>query len=165
MVIGCCGAGKSTFSRKLNSILNTELIHLDQYYWKPNWEESDSEEWSKKVIELANKSEWIIDGNYSGTMKYRIEKADTIIFLDYPTWRCLWRVLKRTVKYYGKERPDMPIGCKERFSFEFIHYVAMFNFLKRKSLINQLEPYKKDKRIEIIKSDQEAERFLKNFVR
>jgi adenylate kinase family enzyme len=41
LVIGCCGAGKSTFSKKLLAILNVELIHLDQYYHKPNWEEPE----------------------------------------------------------------------------------------------------------------------------
>jgi adenylate kinase family enzyme len=43
LVIGCCGAGKSTFSRKLHHIINLELIHLDQYYHKPNWEEPEKE--------------------------------------------------------------------------------------------------------------------------
>lgn len=63
MVIGCCGAGKSTFSRKLHDITNLELIHLDQEYWKPNWEETDKNDWQNKVQQLANKSSWIIDGN------------------------------------------------------------------------------------------------------
>jgi adenylate kinase family enzyme len=44
LVIGCCGAGKSTFSKKLQLILNLEIIHLDQYYHKPNWEEPQQEE-------------------------------------------------------------------------------------------------------------------------
>ena len=30
MVIGCGGAGKSTFSRKLHAITGIEIIHLDQ---------------------------------------------------------------------------------------------------------------------------------------
>ncbi len=34
MVIGCCGAGKSTFSKKLGEHTNLEVIHLDQHYWK-----------------------------------------------------------------------------------------------------------------------------------
>jgi len=115
MVIGCCGSGKSTFSKQLKAMLNLELIHLDQYYWKPHWVESDSAEWSNKVQELANKEAWIMDGNYAGTMKWRIARADTIIYLDRSTLTCLWRVIKRTIQHYGKSRPDMPEGCKERF--------------------------------------------------
>ena len=37
MVIGCCGAGKSTFSRRLHTVTGLELIHLDQQHWQPNW--------------------------------------------------------------------------------------------------------------------------------
>jgi len=137
MVIVCCGAGKSTFSKKLAKITNLDLIHLDQHFWKPNWEETEKEQWSKIVSELANKESWIIDGNYGGSMDIRIKHADTIIYLDYPTLKCLWRVTKRIIKYHGKERPDMPKGCKERFNLEFYHYVALYNFLRRKKLIKK----------------------------
>jgi len=59
MVIGC-GAGKSTFSKRLHSITKIEVIHLDQYYWKPNWVESNTEEWTKTAEALIQKEEWIM---------------------------------------------------------------------------------------------------------
>ena len=58
-----------------------------------------------------------MDGNYSGTVDVRIESADTIIYLDYPTLKYFCRVVKRIVKYH--ESADMPQGCKERLDFEF----------------------------------------------
>ena len=85
MVIGCGGAGKSTFSKKLGQLTGLEVIHLDQYYWKPNWEESDKEEWNQLATQLATKPSWIMDGNYGGTMDIRIARADTIIYLDFST--------------------------------------------------------------------------------
>ena len=72
LVIGCCGSGKSTFSKKLQSILNLEVIHLDQYYHKPNWEEMEEGEWGKTVNNLVQKPSWIMDGNYSDTLDVRI---------------------------------------------------------------------------------------------
>ena len=33
-VIGCCGAGKSVFSRKLASVTGLPLYHLDIMYWR-----------------------------------------------------------------------------------------------------------------------------------
>ena len=81
LVIGCCGAGKSTFSKKLQSILKLELIHLDQYYHKPNWEEPKKGEWDKIVNSLLQKPSWIMDGTYNRTMDVRIKSADTIIYL------------------------------------------------------------------------------------
>lgn len=52
MVLGCCGAGKSTFSRALHSVSGLELIHLDQHYWKPDWEETNEAEWENIVRKL-----------------------------------------------------------------------------------------------------------------
>ncbi len=160
MIIGCCGAGKSTLSKRLGTATNLDIIHLDQYYWKPNWVETDNVEWNKVVENLANKSSWIIDGNYGGTMDMRIERADTIIYLDYPTIKCLWRITKRIVKYRGLIRPDMPKGCKERFNLKFYHYVATYNLTRRKSLLKKLVPLKKEKQILIFTNDMESEHFL-----
>jgi len=69
LAIGCYGAGKSTFSKKLQSILKLELIHLDQYYYKPNWEEPEKEQWKQTVNNLVQKPSWIMDGNYKGTLE------------------------------------------------------------------------------------------------
>lgn len=54
------------------------------------------------VQKLSRKESWIIDGNYSGSLDIRIEKADTIIYLDYSTVNCLWRVINRIIKYHGE---------------------------------------------------------------
>lgn len=43
MVIGCCGAGKSTFSKALHAATQLELIHLDQHYWKPERRKLDNQ--------------------------------------------------------------------------------------------------------------------------
>lgn len=160
MVIGCCGAGKSTFAKALHGITHLELLHLDSYYWKPNWVESDSESWKKTVQAMADKSNWIIDGTYGGTIDIRIKRADTIIYLDYPTWRCLWRIAKRIVKYWGTVRPDMPAGCEERFDLNFIHYVATFNFLKRDVLMKKVNAHRDSKQVHIIKNDEAVIDFL-----
>ncbi len=162
LVLGCCGAGKSTFATALSSISELELIHLDQYYWKPNWEEPNPVDWENIVQKLAGKPQWIIDGNYGGTIDIRIRQADTIIYLDYPTWLCLWRVTVRTLKYWGKERPDMPEGCKERFDWEYFHFVATFNLRNRKRLLKKLDSFKQEKRIFIFKHDRQAYDFLEN---
>ena len=160
LVIGCCGAGKSTFSKKLQSILNLELIHLDQYYHKPNWEEPKQEEWEKTVNSLVQKPSWIIDGNYSGTMDVRIKSADTIIYLDYPTLKCFWRVIIRILKYHGVARSDMANGCKEQFDLEFLHFVATFNYKNRLGIINKLNLIKNKKKVYILKTDKQADKFL-----
>lgn len=162
MVIGCCGAGKSTFAKKLGNITKLEVIHLDQHYWKPDWIETEPTEWTRIVNGLSNKSNWIMDGNYGSSMDIRLKRADTIVYLDYPIIKCLWRITKRILKYRGKVRPDMPDGCRERFDLEFYHYVATFNLVRRKKILSLLNSKKNEKRIFTFKDDRESEYFLKS---
>lgn len=160
MIIGCCGSGKSTLSRQLQKVTGLPLYHLDQYYWKPNWTETPIDKWTQIVRDLADKEEWIIDGNYGGTMDIRMQRTDTIIYLDVPTVKCLWRVLGRIRKYHGQVRPDMPDGCKERLDFEFLHYVATYNLLRKKTILKKLKLLETDKTIITLRNNKDIEDFL-----
>lgn len=165
LIIGCSGAGKSTFARRLHAVTRLPLIHLDQYYWKPNWVEPDWQEWRQTLAMLLEKPSWIMDGNFGGTMDLRIGKADLVIYLDFPAWLCLWRVLKRVFKYRGKERPDMPEGCREKWDIGFLHYVATFNLTRRKPLLAKLDTYRSEKEILVFTTDKQAADFLENLVK
>ena len=114
LVIGCGGAGKSTLARKLGERLGLEVIHLDVHFWRPGWVQTPDEEWIPIVDELIEKESWIIDGSFNGTLDRRMARADTVIFLDLPRWRCLVRAIKRLLKYRAAtgptSRPDAPNG-------------------------------------------------------
>lgn len=97
-IIGCTGAGKTTLAKKLGVRFDVPVYHLDHYYWKPGWIESDLEMFKKKHQELITQSAWIIDGNQMATVAERVQTADIIIFLDIPRFICIWRVLRRWLK-------------------------------------------------------------------
>ena len=160
LVIGSCGAGKSTLSKKLNSILSLPVIHLDVHYHKPNWQEPTKEEWEIILKKLVRKPKWIMDGNYSDSFDIRIPRADTIIYLDYGSISCLYRVLKRNIKYYGKKRSDIAKGCTESFDLAFLKFVLLFNYHNKKEIYKRLKSLKKIKQVIILKSDAEVEFFL-----
>jgi adenylate kinase family enzyme len=160
MIIGCGGSGKTTLSKKLHKITGIELFHLDMLFWKPNWVESDKEEWAAVVDDISKRSSWVLDGNYGGTMDIRIQQADTVIFLDVSRWLCLYRVLKRTIKFYGRTRDDMTEGCEERFSWEFILYVFRYNDTRRPVILEKLTAFKNKKKIVLLKSNKEVKHFL-----
>jgi len=160
LVIGCCGAGKSTFSKNLKKILKLPLIHLDAHYHKPNWQEPDKNEWQKTVFSLVQKPSWIMDGNFSDSFDIRIPRADTIVYLDYSSIRCCLRVLKRNVTYYGGTRSDIAEGCKESFDLSFLKFVLNFNRRNRSNIYNRLEKLKKNKNIIVLKNDSQVKSFL-----
>ncbi len=69
-----------------------------------------------------------MDGNYSRTWQMRLERTDTVIFLDISTPVRLWRVLSRIAKGYGRDREDLGPGCPEKLDLDFV-----FNWVARYS--------------------------------
>lgn len=111
IVTGLAGAGKSTFSRTLSAKTGLPVIHLDLHFWKPGWVEPQEAEWREKQRSLLEGEDWIADGNYHGTLDLRLERADTIVYLDTPWWTCARRAFMR-----GIRRPagtQMPDGCDD----------------------------------------------------
>jgi adenylate kinase family enzyme len=119
LVIGSGGAGKSTFAEQLFARTGLPLIHLDALYWRPGWEETPKAEWMSLIGRIVGEPEWIMDGNYGGTLDQRLEACDTAILLDTSPWRCLWRVVGRRIRHGGKSRPGLAAGCHERLDATF----------------------------------------------
>lgn len=126
LVIGSPGAGKSTLSHQLAKRTGLPLYHLDMLHWLPGWIERDRDEAKAELAEILTQDRWIIDGNYGSILPMRLERADTVVWLDYPTPLCFGRMLKRWWQHRGRTRPDMTEGCPERLDLEFLLYVLMF---------------------------------------
>ena len=129
-IVGGSGSGKSTLCDILSEKFSLPAVHLDSINFKPNWIEIDKNERDKIISAKALEDKWIIDGNYTKTLKLRFEKADLIIWLDYSTFALLNGVFKRYFKLRNKDRKEIP-GCQERITFDFIKYVATYNKKKR----------------------------------
>ena len=159
-IIGCGGAGKSTLARQLSGLLDIPVYHLDALFWKAGWTATTESEFDTNLYEILSKDKWIIDGNYARTLSVRIREADTIIFLDYPTYVCLFRVIKRRIKYSGETRPDMAKDCKEKIDAEFIKWILNFRRKNRSLVLSELDKYKSEKQIYIFRSSGELEDFV-----
>lgn len=106
-VVGTTGSGKSTFARQLAEKLNLTYIEMDNLFWKDDWQESTDEEFFAKLRHAMDKVEqgWVIDGNYSRTMPVKLEKIDTIIWLDYPFSVNVYRLVQRTLSRVISQKP------------------------------------------------------------
>ena len=162
LVIGPGGSGKSTFAKRLGQILGIDVKHLDSFYWRAGWTKPSEQDWIQKVNELTSGESWILDGNFGGTLALRVERCDTIIFLDMPRLLCLWRVTKRRLTYRNRSRPDMAEGCNEKLDLEFIDWVWNYSSRSRPRVLKLLEEKKATKKIVWLRSNAEAERFLKS---
>lgn len=123
LVMGSPGAGKSTFARRLGAALGLPVIHLDQLFWNPGWVQTPRPLFREKVEAAVGAPAWVIDGEFHlGHIEARIAAADTVIYLDTPRLICMWRIVLRILRGHGRVRADMPEGCPEQFSWDFIKY-------------------------------------------
>ena len=159
LIIGCSGSGKTTLARALKEKLGLPVVHLDQLWWKNGWEHVTREEFDSRLAMALNMDRWIIDGNYSRTIEMRLQHCDTIIYLDFDRWQCLWGMAQRVICNYGKHRPDMGGNCKERFDWEFVKWIWNFNEQNRTRNYTWLAQAKHAKSI-VLKNRKEVKRFL-----
>ena len=154
IVIGCPGSGKSTVSRELHNKTGIPLYHLDMMYWNADKTTVEKSVFLERLSDVLEKDEWIIDGNYSSTMKLRMVACDTVIFLDYPLDVCLDGIRERR----GKPRSDMPwIETEE--DEEFIEFIKNYNEQQKPKVLELLKKYS-DKNIIILESREQADAFL-----
>ena len=107
VVTGLAGSGKSTFSVTLAARTGLPVIHLDLCFWKPGWVAPSEAEWRERQRGVLADDAWIADGNYQETLDLRLERADTVVFLDLPWWLCAGRAFLR-----GFRMPaELPPGC------------------------------------------------------
>jgi adenylate kinase family enzyme len=161
IIIGCGGAGKSTLARKLGEKTGLPVIHLDQVWWSPgNWQHMERPDFEKQLMKEMEKPRWILDGNFRRTLEMRLSKCDTVIYLDFPSLVCLKNWLGRVIKNWGHARADMAEGCTERFDPEFALWIWNFN-KNHRARFYELLNHAEGKRVIILKSRREVERFLK----
>jgi len=159
-IIGSGGTGKSTLAQQLGTITNLPVYHLDALHWKPGWVPTPEDEWDQLMEELTSQDEWIMDGNYGRSMDTRLQRADTVIFLDYPTRVSMYRAIKRAIRDYGKTRPDMGEGCNERYNAEFFKWVLHYRRYKRPGILKKLDKLKDQKKVYIFESPRQLKEFL-----
>ena len=161
VIIGCGGSGKSTLARKLGDKLSLPVVHLDRIWWRPGWVSIPREEFDRLLAAELAKPQWIIDGNFNRTIPQRLAACDTVIYLDYNRFVCLWGMLHRVLTGRNKTRPDITEGCPERLNWEFISFIWNYNKTCRKNnltLLSQLENVK----VHIFRNRRQTARFLKN---
>jgi adenylate kinase family enzyme len=159
LVIGSGGSGKTTFARRLAERLGLPLVHLDAHYWKPGWLETPNAEWDAQIERFIAEPAWVMDGNYGRTLDVRLAACDTVVFLDTPRHVCLWRIVKRRFRYWGRSRPDVAPGCPEQLSWEFIAWVWTYRKRRRPAILQRLGRLTTARAI-VLSGHDEVEAFL-----
>jgi adenylate kinase family enzyme len=98
-IIGNSASGKSSLASKLSKMLKIKSYDLDDFYWQKKFTKKRKPEQVEKLVKRVTKRKsWIIEGVYSSCVTCSLDRADLIIWLDYPAHVIVWRLLKRQLK-------------------------------------------------------------------
>ena len=157
LVIGCPGCGESTFAKTLHAVTGIPLVHLDNLFWNTDKTTVEKAVFHERLAAVLQEDAWIIDGNYSSTMEWRIQACDTVIILDYPTDVCLAGVRERR----GTPRSDLP-WVETEDDPEFTAYIRCFPTQGRPQILQLLERYADKERL-VFTDRAEADAFLETY--
>lgn len=159
VIVGVSASGKSTFARKIAEKIKLPVIHVNTIIWKPGWQPIGNEETAKKLKKIGSKEEWIIEGYITKEVRaFIFDRADTIIYLDYPPIVATLRYLKRWLKHRKNPRPELT-GSPEKFDWEFMKLV--WNKQEAVSLNKFLGQIKEPNKLMKLTSVRKTEAFLK----
>ncbi len=161
LVVGCPGAGKSTFARKLRDATGLPLYYLDMLYHHPDRTTAPREEFDAALTKILSQDEWIIDGCYLRTLPIRLERAELVFFLDYPQEVCLAGAASRI----GHPREDMP-WIESEFDPEFRQYIIDYSVDQLPRMRTLLSQAQSQGSIDIITftTREEADSFITSFL-
>ncbi len=103
VVLGRGAAGKSTAAAHLGRIAGLPVVALDRHFWRLGLAPMPRDEWTQLQHVLAAPDRWIMDGDLGpyDAPAARLERADTVMVLDFSLARCAWRAARRS-----RERAD-----------------------------------------------------------
>ncbi len=159
LIIGCPGSGKSFLARRLAAATGLPAVHLDRHFWDEGWTEPTREAWLARLPSLLAAPSWIMDGNYTDTLALRLAAADTAIFLDFSRTLCVARVVRRALRWFGRNRgDDMAPGCRERIDLAFLLYVWRFSRDQRPRVLAALENF--SGRVLVLRGNRDVAAFV-----
>lgn len=160
LVIGCSGVGKSTFAKRLAQKTGLPYVATDPFYWEANWKLATTENVVKHVEQATLQDTWILDGNFDAQKELIWQRADTIIWLDYPFWQVVFQISKRNLGSWLSQKPTWSgnrMTWKRAWS-GIRHSLNSFK-LKRKNYPNFLKSVT-DVKVKHLRTSAEADKWL-----
>lgn len=127
LVMGCSGGGRSTLSLKIASRFGLDYVSIDRdVLWLQGWVERGKDEQRAVIVSKVQGDRWIMDGTNPSTFDIRLPRTDFVIWVRMPRLLCIWGAVSRWVKWIGRTRPEMALGCKEKIDWEFLRFIWTF---------------------------------------
>ncbi|MBI5161972.1 MAG: AAA family ATPase [Micrococcales bacterium] len=96
LVAGVTGSGKSTFAAELGGVLDLPYTEIDGLYHGPHW--TPRPQFSDEVQALVADDAWVTEWQYRAARETLLDRAELLVWLDFPFPLTLRRLLQRTVR-------------------------------------------------------------------
>ncbi|AEV85137.1 hypothetical protein ACWT_4113 [Actinoplanes sp. SE50] len=97
VVYGVTGSGKSTLAARIAARTGLPYHPVDDLAWEPGWVEVPVPLQRQRIATICAGDSWVLDSAYMSWLQVPMARADLIVGLDLPQWRCLARLLRRTL--------------------------------------------------------------------
>jgi len=159
-IVGTPGAGKSTLAREVGARAGLPVIHLDQHHFLPGWQRKSDEEWDRIAAELLAGERWVMDSAFA--MEEAVERADTIVFLDFSRARGYLGSVKRlALAYLGRPARDFAPGCEDKLDRDFwrlLKTIHRYPSVQRPEIVSDLERRREEgKRVLVARTRREVD--------
>lgn len=136
-------------------------MHLDSLFYGPRWAPGDVAEFREKVALATEGETWIVDGNFlSLAGDITLARADLILWLEQPRWLAMSRALWRCLDLSGRDRPDLPAGCRDGPSREMLGFIWTFDRVARPDIDSHLKAQAAGKPVIALRGDRAMSAFL-----
>jgi adenylate kinase family enzyme len=105
LIYGVTGSGKTTLARQVAEKTGLPWHSVDDLTWEPGWISVPPAEQRRRIAAICAGERWIIDSAYSSWLDLVLARADLIVALDYPRWRSLAWLTRRTLTRAVTRRP------------------------------------------------------------
>lgn len=162
MIIGQPGSGKSTLARKMGTLTDLPVFHIDTIHWQSGWIERTRDERTRLCQEVEAGERWIFEGGHSTTWGNRVARADLLVWIDRSTPLRCWRVLCRSLFNRSRTRPDLPEGCPEQLKNlpGFFRFIWNTRHSSRLAMGNLASTAPASCRVVRLRSNRQTDRFL-----
>ena len=127
-----------------------QCVELDGVFWSADLQPTPPDQWVIVQQGLTQGESWILEGDVGphDVVETRLNRADTIVVFDVPTWRCAWRAIRRS---------------RERF--DFWRWLLAWRRHYRPRLIEAIETYAARARLFVVRDDTDVQRTIAELTR
>ncbi|WP_164511991.1 isopentenyl transferase family protein [Lacticaseibacillus daqingensis] len=167
MLIGNAGTGKSTFARAVAAQTGWPLLALDRVWHTMDYSHAAKLKFAQTQRQfMAAHADWLIDGNYGGTMALRLAQADLVVVMTCPRVVALLRVVRRSLMFRRdpRSRPDMAPGFVEHFDADywaFLRYVWAYPVRYRATIAPKLRTMRSNQRVVVVRTRRQKQALLR----